>query len=101
MSSERMMILNMVSDGKLTVDEASLLLESIARLEVNDPIPSEENPPITEIVAEPEPVSDTTPEVAAPIEQAPDSFEERTHSKRNIWESVKHYLQRFRLPHPS
>jgi len=101
MSSERLMILNMVSDGKLTVDEATLLLESIARLEVSNPTPSEEIPAKTETIAEPEPVSDINSKTVMPTEQVPDSFEEQTHSKRNVWESVKHYIQRFRQPHPS
>ena len=106
MSSEQLMILNMVSDGKLTVDEATLLLESIARLEVNDPAPSEESPPQTAIVAEPEPISDTNPETVMPIEPVPDSqvsdsFEEQTRPTRNVWASVKRYMQRFRQACPS
>ena len=101
MSSERLMILNMVSDGKLTVDEATLLLESIARLEVNDLTPSEENPPTTEPLAKPEPINDTNPEPIIPTDQASDSIGEPTPAKRNIWESVKHYIRRFRQPHLS
>ena len=101
MSSERMMILNMVSDGKLTVDEASLLLESIARLEVNDSASGEESTIEVEPETQPEPVSDTGPEIVIPPEQASPLFEDQTPSKRNVWEAVKRYIQRFRQPHPS
>jgi hypothetical protein len=92
-SSERMQILNMVSDGKLAVEDAVQLLSVLTRLETEEPTPVEDGVEVATLEPEAVPMDEATSAIDGSAEPTePPGQQPQPSSGRGIWTRFKRFV---------
>jgi hypothetical protein len=87
-----MMVLNMVSDGKLAVDDAVQLLSVLTRLEAEDSTPVENDVEVVTIEPEAVPLDETAAVTDAPAEQMEPPGQQLPASGWGLWTRFKQFV---------
>ena len=90
MSSERMMVLNMVSDGKLTVEDAVQIL-SLLTEETEHPMPVEDRVEVVTVESADVPLDEIEPDTDVPVEQI-EPPEEQPPPGPGVWSRFKQFV---------
>jgi len=91
-SSERMMILDMVSDGKLAVDDAVQLLSVLSKLDTEGPMPVEDGVEAATPDPEEAPLDEAASTIETPIEQTEPPGQQQPTSGWGIWSRFKQFV---------
>lgn len=87
-----MMVLNMVSDGKLAVDDAVQLLSVLARLEAEEPTPIEDGVEVTATDLQAVSMDEVESVTAVPAEQTDPPGQQQPTSGWGIWTRFKQFI---------
>jgi hypothetical protein len=86
-----MMVLNMVSDGKLTVEDAVQLLRLLTR-EAEEPTPVEDSVEVAAIEPEAMPIDEVESVTEIPAEQTEPPVQQQPASGGGIWNRFKQFV---------